>query len=176
MTSLFPDEFDSPTLFLPATLISGGQTGVDRAILDWAIANGVPHGGWCPAGRRAEDGPLPDKYQLTPMNSPRYADRTRQNVIDSDATLIFCQDKLTGGTALTASLAAQHLKSHRIVVGAGPRELERTMTWLRRVRPHRLNVAGPRASTSPGIYQQAYGFFDALWGESLAARRIGSGD
>jgi predicted Rossmann-fold nucleotide-binding protein len=72
-------------------LVSGGQTGVDRAALDVAIACGIPHGGWCPRGRISEAGPIPAHYQLTETDSFKYWVRTERNVIDSDATLIlFC--------------------------------------------------------------------------------------
>lgn len=87
-------------------IISGGQTGVDRAALDWAIANRIPHGGWCPKGRRAEDGPLPRRYKLRETPSRSYAQRTRWNVRDSDATLIFsAANSLTGGSELTRRTA-----------------------------------------------------------------------
>ena len=69
-------------------IISGGQTGADRAALDFAIKMKIPHGGWIPKGRLAEDGPLPEKYQLLEMSTTSYPKRTEQNVIDSDATLI----------------------------------------------------------------------------------------
>ena len=70
-------------------IISGGQTGADRAALDVAIKFNIPHGGWIPKGRKAEDGRLPDRYQLQEMPTPSYPERTEQNVIDSDGTLIF---------------------------------------------------------------------------------------
>ncbi|MGI8605082.1 MAG: YpsA SLOG family protein [Verrucomicrobiales bacterium] len=66
----------------PIRIISGGQTGADRAALDWAIANGVPHGGWCPKGRLAEDGPIPDRYQLTETPTANYLQRNEWNVRD----------------------------------------------------------------------------------------------
>ena len=67
-------------------IISGGQTGVDRAALDAAIKLTIPHGGWIPQGRLTEDGPLPPEYQLQETRSNRYADRTEKNVMDADAT------------------------------------------------------------------------------------------
>ena len=86
-------------------IISGGQTGVDRAALDWAIANGIQHGGWCPAGREAEDGAIPAKYQLQEI-AGGYQKRTRANVSDSDATLIISlAEELTGGTFETRKYA-----------------------------------------------------------------------
>ncbi len=61
-------------------IVSGGQTGADRAALDFAIAHGIPQGGWCPKGRKAEDGPIPDRYQLKETPSDNYAQRTEWNV------------------------------------------------------------------------------------------------
>ena len=71
------------------TILSGGQTGADRAALDFAIEYGLPHGGWCPRGRLAEDGPIDERYELTETPSHRYAQRTEWNVRDSDATVVF---------------------------------------------------------------------------------------
>ena len=82
-------------------IISGGQTGADRAALDTAIKIGIPQGGWIPKGRITEEGPLPDKYQLQEMSSDSYPERTEQNVIDSDGTLIISRGPLTGGSLYT---------------------------------------------------------------------------
>jgi len=73
------------------TFISGGQTGVDRAALEWAVANGIPHGGWCPKGRKAEDGTIPTQFQLKETANDDYSMRTRRNVHDSGGTVIFSQ-------------------------------------------------------------------------------------
>jgi hypothetical protein len=89
-------------------IISGGQTGVDRAALDVAIEMNIPHGGWIPKGRLTEDGPLSDKYQLQEMNTTDYPTRTEKNILDSDGTLIFTRGKPSGGTALTIHFANQH--------------------------------------------------------------------
>ena len=94
----------------PAKIISGGQTGVDRGALDAAIALGVPHGGWCPHGRLAEDGIIPARYQLRQTDSPEYHVRTEKNVQDSDATLILYRGEMKGGTKLTWQLAERHAK------------------------------------------------------------------
>ena len=132
-------------------LISGGQTGVDRGALDAALELAIPHGGWCPRGRLAEDGPIPDQYQLRESHSPEYPVRTEQNVLDSDATLILCRGSPTGGTDLTLRLAQQHGRPYFVVDldrAADPAAVRR---WLEERRIETLNVAGPRESQSPGI-------------------------
>ena len=91
-------------------IISGAQTGADRAALDFALKYYIPHGGWIPKGRLAEDGPLPDKYQLQEMPTISYPKRTEQNVIDSDGTLIFSRGKPTGGTDYTRKMVLKHKK------------------------------------------------------------------
>lgn len=140
----------------PNRIISGGQVGVDRAALDWAMEHGVPHGGWCPQGRRAIDGELPARYQLQEADSPSYAKRTRLNVRDSDATLIINQGTLDGGTRFTVKCAEQLGKQNLCVqvneddsLGVISDEIRR---WLRVGRFHTLNVAGPRETKRPGIY------------------------
>ncbi|MFG0289998.1 MAG: putative molybdenum carrier protein, partial [Rhodopirellula sp. JB044] len=87
--------------FIPEKIVSGGQTGVDRGALDSAMDLGIDHGGWCPAGRLAEDGRVPSEYRLDELSSRFYPDRTEQNVIDSDATLLLYRDQISGGTKLT---------------------------------------------------------------------------
>jgi hypothetical protein len=134
-------------------IVSGGQTGVDRAALDVAIELGIPHGGWCPRGRLAEDGVIPDCYDLTELTSPDYAVRTRQNVIDSDATLILYQRKMTAGTALTNRIAKEQgrpLKRVRLDLEVN---LEKVSAWLIEHEVRTLNVAGPRGSSCPEIYE-----------------------
>src|SRR5690606_31296737 len=91
----------------PQLIISGGQTGVDRAALDAALALGIEHGGWCPLGRWAEDGRIPERYRLRETNSPDYAVRTCRNVDEADATLIVAPAPLIGGTRLTYEYAVQ---------------------------------------------------------------------
>ena len=90
-------------------IVSGGQTGVDRAALDFAIRHGFEHGGWCPQGRRAEDGVIPPVYRLQETGAADYDERTEKNVVDADATLIIAREtELTGGTAFTRDLALGH--------------------------------------------------------------------
>ena len=88
------------------TIVSGGQTGADRAALDFAIAHGIEHGGWCPLGRRAEDGPLDAKYRLVETEREGYRARTVRNVRDSDATLILNLGDLEGGSLETMRIAS----------------------------------------------------------------------
>ncbi len=96
-------------------IISGGQTGVDRAALDAAIELGIAHGGWCPLGRLAEDGRIPERYQLCETDSPEYAVRTERNVAESDTTLILFRGWISGGTELTLRLAQRYGRPHLAV-------------------------------------------------------------
>jgi hypothetical protein len=132
-------------------IISGGQTGVDRAALDAAIALGIQHGGWCPRGRLAEDGPIPDRYALRETASSEYRERTEQNVLDSDATLILHRGPLSGGTLLTRQLAVRHRKPCLTIDLTEPDKPATVREWLRTNNVTTLNVAGPRESQSSGI-------------------------
>jgi hypothetical protein len=138
-----------PVLLQPK-IVSGGQTGVDRAALAWAMRRGFEVGGWCPKGRRAEDGTVPARFPLRETASERYKDRTRRNVKDSDATLILTRGRLKSGTAYTAR-AALELGKPFFVVKLGTTPLEVARLWLIQNQPRRLNVAGPRESLQPGI-------------------------
>ncbi len=138
------------------TIISGGQTGADRAALDFAIRRGLLHGGWCPLGRKAEDGPLDSKYQLQETTSRRYDQRTRWNVRDSDATLLLTIDaELTGGTGLTAQVAQRlgkpWLHLSRAEYPEAQVAAQQIREFLLRHQVQRLNIAGPRASQAPEI-------------------------
>lgn len=144
---------------LPLTkIVSGGQTGVDRAALDVAIGLGIPHGGWCPRGRLAEDGPIAGKYHLIELDSADYAARTERNVIDSTGTLILHQGRLKGGTELTSKLALRHRRPFRVVELDPEANAAAVRKWLILSRIDILNVAGPRESTSPGIHRAAVAF------------------
>ncbi len=143
-------------------IVSGGQTGVDRAALDLALELGLPCGGWCPKGRRAEDGPLPERYPLRETSSPAYPQRTARNVRDSDATLILTRGTPDRGTALTARLAEREGKPYRVVDMAGRPDPADVRAWLDANRVGVLNVAGPRASSCPGIYAEAKAFLRAI--------------
>jgi hypothetical protein len=147
-------------------IVSGGQTGVDRAALDAAIALGVPHGGWLPRGRRAEDGPLPDTYQLKEMDSALYKDRTLQNVIDSDGTLIIARGPLTGGSIITLKAAKANDKPClHINLKNTPAFLatSKIVEWLLDFNIKTLNVAGPRASKDPSIYNDAKKIIEGVY-------------
>ncbi len=136
-------------------ILSGGQTGVDRAALDTALDLGLPAGGWCPQGRWAEDGPLDSRYPLQETPSPDPAERTEWNVRDSDGTLILFRERTFGGTALAAELAEKLHRPCLMVDFQGNADVEPALDWLSKNRIGTLNVAGPRASEDPFIYEQA---------------------
>jgi hypothetical protein len=148
---------NSKSLFIPSCIVSGGQTGVDRAALDVAIAIGIGHGGWCPAGRLSEDGTVPSRYDMQETDSREYPVRTEQNVIDSDATLILYEGRLKGGTLLTRRICVR-LGKPFLVVRIDRDDASETRQWLAQWQPATLNVAGPRESTSPGIFHRSMSF------------------
>jgi len=146
-------------------IISGGQTGADRAALDAAIAGGVAHGGAIPAGRKTEAGPLPEYYRMEVLDSAHYPDRTEKNVRDADGTLIVSHGALSGGSALTAVLADRWEKPclHIDLDQPGDQPLPaRVIAWLAQHRIRVLNVAGPRASSDPRIYNDTRQLLDAI--------------
>jgi hypothetical protein len=107
-------------------MISGGQTGADRAALDWAIENQVPHSGYCPKGRLAEDGPIPTSYALLETKTDKYPERTKLNVEASDATLVVVgESKLTRGSKLTVTHAQKKHKSVLVIYAAGAEQPHR---------------------------------------------------
>ena len=136
-------------------IVSGGQTGVDRAALDTALELGLSCGGWCPRGRKAEDGVIDARYPLTETESADYDERTRCNVRDSDATLILNRAALQSGTALTVYIAQRLGKPYLIIDLDTPLPLETIAGWLGQHKVRTLNVAGPRESRNPGIYDEA---------------------
>ncbi|MFP6612720.1 MAG: putative molybdenum carrier protein [Pirellulales bacterium] len=150
-------------------LISGGQTGVDRGALDVAIQLNIPHGGWCPRDRRAEDGQIPRQYQLTETELADYKERTERNVIDSDATLILVRGPLSGGTFMTHAFATDHGKPLHVVdlyaLTSGQSRsasLQQARQWIQQTDVDVLNVAGPRESQNEGIAAEAAAYLVSL--------------
>lgn len=143
---------------------------MDRAALDFAMERGLAVGGWCPRGRRAEDGPIPDRYPLRETPSSAYQQRTLWNVRDSDATLILFQDRLCGGTLLTYRLVQRKKNGCRRTVDLNGRsDPELVWNWLQRHRVRVLNVAGPRECPDRRIYAQAKAFLCQVAAAAAAA-------
>ncbi|WP_456448077.1 putative molybdenum carrier protein [Thiolapillus sp.] len=140
-------------------IVSGGQTGVDRGALDAALELGLPCGGWCPKGRRALDGPIPDRYPLQETNSRDYKVRTRLNVRDSDGTLILNCGDLSGGTAYTQAVA-ERLGRPCLVINLDDDapDIRKAQAWVETEAVRVLNVAGPRENKCPGIQRMARAF------------------
>ncbi len=139
-------------------IISGGQTGVDRGALDAALEAGFDCGGACPAGRKAEDGVIPAIYPLTELGSSVYSDRTRQNVIDSDATLIVHFGKIEGGTDFTRQCCIAEDKPFLLIDASrdGVAEMaHQILGFIREYDIQVLHVAGPRASKIPTARETA---------------------
>jgi len=136
-------------------VVSGGQTGADRAALDWAIENGIPRGGWCPKGRKAEDSPIDGKYQLKEAPSSDYSQRTEWNVRDSDGTVILSiGEHLTGGSANTLEFAIKHRKPHlHLSATSRNNAASELKKWLQQNNIRVLNIAGPRVSKESEIAQ-----------------------
>ena len=133
-------------------IISGGQAGVDRAALDFALEHGIPHGGWCPRGRLAEDGRIELFYDLKETPDADYPQRTEWNVRDSDGTVIFTiAPELIGGSALTHELAVEYRKPclHLSRIADGKAAPAKLHEFVQRHRIKVLNIAGPRLSTEP---------------------------
>jgi hypothetical protein len=155
-------------------VISGGQTGVDRAGLDAAIGTGIPIGGYCPAGRRADDGTIPSKYPLVETASREYPVRTRINVEEADGTLIIISGSSDRGTQLTASISKQKRKPLLIIDLENVPEESTAINWIQINNIQILNIAGPRESSSPGIYWSAMNYlrqlFELLNGENVPHR------
>jgi len=147
-------------------IISGGQTGVDRAALDAAIKLTIPHGGWIPQGRLTENGPLPPEYQLQETRSTSYADRTEKNVLDGDATLIISRGPLTGGSEYTRDMAIKH---NRLWLHIDLKKIPAFQAaiaindWISKKGIEIVNVAGPRASKDPKIYKDTLNILESSY-------------
>jgi hypothetical protein len=143
-------------------ILSGGQTGVDRAALDTALALGIPCGGWCPRRRRAEDGPIDARYPLQETPWDGYPQRTEWNVRDADGTLVLTDGPPDRGTAVTIRAAERLRKPYLVLDLAASPPTEEVPTWARAHGVHVLNVAGPRESSTPGIHARAADFLRRL--------------
>lgn len=158
-----PDTLKTSIRWFPCTIVSGGQTGADRAALDWAIGRGIVHGGWCPKGRLATDGPLAPIYQLTETESAGYRQRTKLNVQGSDATLIFNLGELDGGTRQTVRFAQTLKKPHCFfqIDQMTRDDIAREVgAWSEQGQYAVLNIAGPSEEKRPSIYARVMDILD----------------
>lgn len=160
-------------------IVSGGQTGVDRAALDVAIKLNISHGGWCPRGRKAEDGVLTEQYCLCETDSDEYSERTKLNIRDSDGTLILVPStpiKVTDGTILTITEVKEKNKPYLIIDLAKDTDaISKIIEWAEMNKIRVLNFAGPRESQSPGIYKLASELLSTLF-EAIPKKEIELGD
>jgi len=155
-------------------IISGGQTGADRAALDAAMKLGIPHGGWIPKGRLTENGPLPEKYNLTEMPVASYPLRTEQNVIDSNGTLIISHGGLTEGSDYTRKMALKHKRPWlHINLNKTPafKAANLIKSWIEENTIEILNVAGPRESKDNLIYQDVSKLIETIYYLELIENR-----
>jgi len=144
-------------------IVTGGQTGVDRAALDAALACGISVGGWCPRGRRAEDGVIAARYPLTETPSPDYAERTAWNVRDSDGTLVFSGGAVSPGTQLTLNAAQAQGRPVRVVDLDADPDHRAVLAWIADNEIRVLNVAGPREREAPGSYDAVRAYLERLF-------------
>jgi hypothetical protein len=150
-------------------VISGGQTGVDRAALDAALAVGLPIGGWCPRGRRSEDGFVPHGYPLAETPTTEYTERTNFNVRDSDATLVVTRGALDGGSLFTTKVAMQLGRPCKVVDMDDANGIESAVVFIQATNARVLNVAGPRESKNPGIYDRSLAFLADVFTKGRAS-------
>jgi putative molybdenum carrier protein len=146
-------------------IISGGQTGVDRAALDVALKHGIDCGGWCPAGRLDELGRIPDRYPVKQLAGAGFAERTLQNVKESDGTVIICAGKLSDGTKQTVQFSIEQQRPHLLIDASKVSVEEAAKLIADFARKHHirvLNVAGPRQSEWPEGYNYALRALDGF--------------
>lgn len=158
-------------------IISGGQTDADQGALDAAIKLGFPYGGWIPKDRKTEDGPLSETYNLYEMSTSRYSKRIEKNVLDSDGTVIITHGKLTDGSKLTQKLAEKHFRPClHIDLNETPPFIAASMvnSWIILHEIKILNVAGPRASKDPAIYEDTKYIIEVVILLGLVKAQFGS--
>ena len=156
------------------TIVSGGQAGADRAALDWALEHNYQHNGWCPKGRKAEDGVIDARYRLRETDSEGYRQRTKLNVRDSDGTLIVNIGELNGGSLETLNFCHSMDKPVLVVQldeGVTPDVVRQLISWVREEPISTLNIAGPRESKRAGIYRLTRALLDAVASTSRAEFR-----
>jgi len=160
-------------------IVSGGQTGVDRAGLDVAIKLGIAYGGWIPRGRLTESGALPQKYHLKETSSSQYSVRTEKNVVAADGTLIISRGSLTGGSGYTREMAIKHgrpwlhIDLNRMAAFHAATAVN---NWILKKEIEILNVAGPRASADPAIYQDTLNILESVYYLGLVESSMAADD
>lgn len=156
-------------------IISGGQTGADRAALDFAIKMNLPHGGWVPKGRSAEDGPIPARYNLKEMPTKNFPQRTERNVKKADGTLIISHGKLTRGSDLTQKMAIKNNKPY-LHIDLNETSIfeaaEQIIQWVMENRIGVLNIAGSRASKDPKIYRAVYEILETIYYMAISKENV----
>ena len=139
-------------------IISGGQTGVDRAALDVALRHGIESGGWCPTGRLDEFGRIPDRYPVKELENGGFTERTLQNVKDSDGTVVIYPGRLSGGTEQTLHFCVEQRWPYELIDASNvstEKAAQLIADFVRENKIDDLNVAGPRASEWPEGYDYA---------------------
>jgi len=145
-------------------IVSGGQTGVDRAALDMALELGISCGGWCPKGRKARDGVIPECYPLRETDTAGYMKRTKMNVLDSDGTLILYLDALAGGSEFTFEFARKRNKPVKAIDMATHQEsYSQVIEWIKRSDIQILNIAGPSEKDELNIHGQTSHYLRELF-------------